>query len=140
MEEMWYPLKGESEDRVAMYSKPAIVSLYETDEIPTSECCQIIQAVGLPEEGCFSIARARVKPGKTTAWHLLEGITEIYLIFSGQGMVEIGELPPERIKPGQVVIIPPGTRQRIKALGKNDLVFFCVCSPSFKPNCYRSLE
>jgi mannose-6-phosphate isomerase-like protein (cupin superfamily) len=123
-----------------MYSNPSILSLCEADEIPTPERCQIIQAVGLPEEGRFSIARARVKPGETTVWHLLEGITEIYLIFSGQGIVEVGELPPEKIIPGQVVIIPSGTRQRIKALGKNDLVFFCVCSPSFQPSCYRSWE
>jgi Mannose-6-phosphate isomerase len=123
-----------------MYSNPAILSLCEADERATPERCQILQAIGLPEESRFSIARARVKPGETTVWHLLEGLTEIYLIFSGQGIVEIGELPPEKIQPGQVVIIPPGTRQRIKALGKNDLVFFCICSPSFEPSCYRSLE
>jgi mannose-6-phosphate isomerase-like protein (cupin superfamily) len=123
-----------------MYSSPLILSLCEADEIPTPERCKIIQALGLPDEGRLSIARARVEPGETTVWHLLEGITEIYIIFSGQGIVEVGELPPEKINPGQVVIIPPGTRQRIQALGKKDLVFFCVCSPSFQPSCYRSLE
>jgi mannose-6-phosphate isomerase-like protein (cupin superfamily) len=123
-----------------MYSNPAIVSLSEADEIPTLERCQIIQVVGLPEEGRFSIARARVTSGETTVWHLLEGTTEIYLIFSGQGIVEVGELPPEKISAGQMVIIPPATRQRIQALGENDLVFFCICSPSFEPSCYRSLE
>ena len=123
-----------------MYSSPTILSLYQVNETPTPERCQIVQAIGLPEEGRFSIARARVKPGDTTVWHLLEGITEIYIIFSGQGTVEVGEHPPEKVNPGQLVVIPPGTRQRIKALGRNDLVFFCVCSPSFEPSRYRSLE
>ena len=95
-------------------------------------------------EGCFitewwnstadmavSVARARVEPGVTTRWHRLRGVTERYLILEGQGRVEVGELPAEDIGPGAVVLIPPGTRQRITNTGDADLVFLAVCTPRF---------
>lgn len=100
-------------------------------------------------EGCFitelsngdhdpdvSLARARVEPGRTTAWHALSGTTERYVILEGNGRVEAGNLPPEDVAPGDVVVIPPGCRQRIANTGAGDLVFLCVCSPRFRPESY----
>ena len=104
-------------------------------------------------EGCFitelsngdhdpgvSLARARVEPGRTTAWHALSDTTERYVILEGRGRVEIGELQPRDVKPGDVVVIPAGCRQRIASTGTGDLVFLAVCTPRFRPESYTDLE
>lgn len=123
-----------------MTVKAGVFEVHKNKEILTEEHCHIIQTIGLPSEGRFSIARARVEAGQTTAWHKLIGITEIYLIFSGRGLVEVGKLAPKKVGPGNLVMIPPGTRQRITAIGKKDLIFFCICCPSFTVDCYRSIK
>ena len=104
-------------------------------------------------EGCFitewwnstadpevSVARARVEPGVTTRWHRLRGVTERYLILEGRGRVEVGDLPPEDVEPGAVVLIPPGTRQRITNTGEADLIFLAVCTPRFTLAGYEDVE
>ena len=45
-----------------------------------------------------------------------------------------------RVEPGDVVRIPPGTRQRIANTGDEDLLFYAVCSPPFSAARYRNLE
>ena len=105
------------------------------------------------DEGCFinelsnsaadpavSVARARVAAGGTTRWHALDGITERYVILAGSGLVEIGDDITETVSGGDVVIIPPGVRQRISNTGSEDLVFLAVCSPRFIPAAYQDLE
>ena len=104
-------------------------------------------------EGCFitewwntsadetvSVARARVEPGVTTRWHRLRGVTERYVILEGRGRVEVGDLPPEDVGPGAVVLIPPGVRQRITNTGEADLLFLAVCTPRFTRAVYQDLE
>ena len=56
-----------------------------------------------------------------------------------QGRVEIGDLSPEDVVPGDAVIIPPLVRQRISNTGTDELVFLCVCSPRFLPEAYEDL-
>lgn len=100
-------------------------------------------------EGCFinelandagnpdvSIARARVTPGVTTQWHRLTATTERYVILEGSGEVEIGESAPKQLNIGDVVVIPPSTRQRIRNTGDQDLVFLAICSPRFQEKNY----
>ena len=76
----------------------------------------------------------------TTRWHRLRGVTERYLILEGQGRVEVGELPTEDVGPGAVVLIPPGTRQRITNTGDADLIFLAVCTPRFTRTVDQDLE
>ena len=87
-----------------------------------------------------SIARARVEPGKTTRWHRLNGTAERYVILSGSGRVEIGELPPEDVSVGDVVLIPPMCRQRITNTGAQDLIFIAVCTPRFSFDVYEDIN
>ncbi|MEI8205330.1 MAG: cupin domain-containing protein [Kiritimatiellales bacterium] len=110
------------------------------DEFETNERCFITEAANDPVDETVSIARARVKPGVTTAWHKLRGTDERYLIVSGQGSVEIGDFEAAPVIAGDVVCIPLDTPQRITNTGKDDLIFFAVCSPRFTPSCYISLE
>ena len=109
-------------------------------EIHTAEGCYINELSNVEEDPEASIARARVSPGVTTRWHRLAGITERYVVLSGKGRVEVGELPAEPVAAGDVVLIPAGCRQRITALGDQDLVFLAVCTPRFRPEAYEDTD
>lgn len=109
-------------------------------EFLTAERCFIHETYNTSNDETLSIARARVPPGVTTALHAVEGTTERYIIAEGRGRVEVGEMPSAEVGPGDVVVIPPGTRQRIRNLGSTDLIFYCVCTPRFRGKNYRSLE
>ena len=101
--------------------------------------CYITELSNSDDDQQLSIARARVAPGVTTRWHSLTGITERYVIVEGNGEAEIGEMSPQLVTAGDVVIIPPGERQRITNIGDSDLIFLAVCTPRFEVSKYVSL-
>ena len=70
----------------------------------------------------------------------MKDTTERYVILTGRGCVEIGNLPPQEVGPGDVVLHPPLCRQRITNLGDNDLVFLTLCTPRFRPEVYEDIE
>jgi len=119
---------------------PEVMRSNTTAEFETDERCHIMETANDSGDEAVSIARARVEPGVTTAWHKLDGIAERYIIISGAGRVDIGELEPTDILEGDVVRIPADTPQRITNSGETDLIFYAVCSPRFVPGCYVSLE
>jgi len=104
-----------------------------------AEGCYITELSNTPADPAVSIAQARVEPNVTTTWHRLIGVTERYCIVEGTAVVEIGNDAPKNVTVGDVVIIPPMTRQRIKNVGKTDLIFLAICNPRFTPACYESL-
>lgn len=110
---------------------------HESEEFETKEGCSILQVANDEGDREVSISRARVPPGVTTAWHLLRATDERYVVVAGRGRVEIGDLPPNDVAPGVVVRIPRNTPQRITNTGSSDLVFFCVCTPRFRPEYYE---
>ena len=104
-------------------------------------------------EGCFiaerwnstadpdvSVARARDEPGVNTRWLRVRGATVGFLFRVGGGRVEVGDGPPEDVGPGDVVLIPPETRQRIANTGDADLLFLAVCTPRFTLAGYEDAE
>ena len=103
------------------------------------ERCYILESWNVPEDEAVSIARARVPPGVTTRTHYLTGVQERYLLVSGAGEVRVGDLGPQSVGPGDVVIIPPGVAQSIANTGAEDLVFYAICTPRFVPECYHAL-
>ncbi|MDB5813615.1 MAG: cupin [Rhodocyclales bacterium] len=105
-----------------------------------AEGCYISEWSNSPDDADASIARARVLPGVTTRWHRLTGIVERYVILQGEGEAEIGALPPMAVTTGDVVVIPAGTRQRIRNSGEADLVFLAVCTPRFVVEAYVDLD
>ena len=113
--------------------KPKIVKANSLKETPTSE--RVLIAENYSTEG-ISIAQARIKPGITTMAHHLVGVNEIYLITSGEGQVDVGNIKPTKVAQGDLVVIPAGASQRISNIGKTDLVFYCICTPKFTAQCY----
>lgn len=120
--------------------KPQIRAYKPGGEYWFPEGCHIDELLNDPNDPVVSIARARVPAGGTTRWHRLRGTAERYLIESGRGRVELGVLDPREVGPGDVVIIPPGCRQRIANLAADDLVFLAICTPRFRQKDYEDLE
>jgi len=109
-------------------------------EFYTPEKCFIVELSNSADDEGLSIARARVEPGVTTCWHRLKKTGERYYILAGIGRVEIGNLSPEYVKLGDVVIIPPMCRQRITNTGQEDLVFLALCTPTFNTDDYEEID
>ena len=109
-------------------------------EFSTPENCFIIELANSADDPEISIVRARVVPGATTRWHRLRDTAERYVIIGGRGVVEVGELPPAAVGPGDVVVIPPLCRQRITNTGNRDLIFLAICTPRFSEAVYEDLE
>jgi mannose-6-phosphate isomerase-like protein (cupin superfamily) len=110
------------------------------DEFETPEHCRILEVANDAGDEFASIARATVGVGGATALHSLTGVAERYLIVSGKGGVELGGQAPIEVCEGDVVRIPPGVPQRIVNIGGDDLIFYCICTPPFRQDCYRAME
>ena len=109
-------------------------------EFYTPEGCYINELSNTDADPGASIARARVRAGATTRWHRLAGITERYVVLSGTGTVEVGDLPARSVGAGDVVLIPPGCRQRLTSGKTEDLVFLAICTPRFRPEAYEDID
>ena len=116
------------------------VTRFDPDrEYFTEERCHILVTDASGDRD-VSLARARVEPGVTTAWHSLTGVDERYYMLAGEGTIQVGDEPGVPVGPGDVVAIPAGVRQRITNTGDTDLTFLCVCNPPFTPECYVDLD
>ena len=118
--------------------KEYIRKLRQSDEYYFKEGCFIIEVSNSDHDDAVSIARARVSSGGQTTWHWLSGTFERYAIMRGEGLVEIGDSKATRVTAGDVVLIPPGTRQRITNIGEMDLEFLAICTPRFSASQYYS--
>ncbi len=117
-----------------------IIHSQSIEEYWFEEGCHIREVGNTADDPDVSVARARVEPGRRTRWHRLDGIFERYLVTAGRGTVEIGDLEPTTVGAGDLVLIPPGIRQRITNDGDTDLVFYAICSPRFSPEHYYPIE
>ncbi len=117
--------------------KEHIFSVDESEEYFFEEGCFILELSNTADDPCLSVARARVESGCATRLHRLSGIVERYVILKGIGRVEVGELAPQGVSPGDVVVIPSECDQRILNTGSEDLVFLAICTPRFTKNAYQ---
>jgi mannose-6-phosphate isomerase-like protein (cupin superfamily) len=122
-----------------MLTKPCIKKYQPNKEYFFTEGCFINEISNSADDPGLSIARARLEPGKTTKWHILSGVIERYVILEGSARVEVGDLDPQQVSVGDVVIIPSQVRQRIRNTGKSDLVFLAICSPRFEESVYTGV-
>lgn len=120
--------------------RPIIRRPDDSQEYWFDEGCHILEAWNTADDPALSVARARVPAGGATRWHCLRGVTERYLVQSGRGRVDVGDLPPTPVGPGDVVLIPAGCPQRIQADPDTELVFLALCTPRFTPDCYEDVE
>ena len=138
-----FPQRYVCQDKIATAQPGMKLDIITPDpraEFYTDERCHILELLGGADDAAISIARARVSGGVTTALHKLNGVDERYVILEGTGIVELDSTKRASVAPGDVVLIPRGTPQRITNSGTKDLVFLCVCDPPFEPTCYEALE
>ena len=64
-------------------------------------------------------------------------MVERYLIIEGEGRTVGGA--KSDVRPGDVVLVPAGVSQQIANTGAGDLIFYCICTPRFTPECYEAL-
>lgn len=119
---------------------PLVKKTDPNSEFMTPEECRILETWNDGSDSAVSIARARVAAGVTTRLHRLRTVDERYVILEGTGVARVGGLAPSTVRPGDVVVIPAGTSQQISNEGDGDLVFYCICTPRFSPECYEALE
>ncbi len=79
----------------------------------------------------YSLACAKVMPGKITKSHRLKA-SEVYYILEGQGLMHIDEESFE-VNPECAIYIPPHSTQYIENTGNSFLKFLCIVDPSWKP-------
>ena len=120
-----------------MNMQPPILRAHPAAEVLTDERCHILELSNSPDDSQMSIVRARVESGVTTRWHRVVDTLERYVILDGTGRVEVGDLAPQEVQAGDVVMIPPSVRQRIANVGAGDLVFLAICTPRFQPEAYE---
>ncbi|MBT8439287.1 MAG: cupin domain-containing protein [Gammaproteobacteria bacterium] len=112
---------------------------HDTKEYFFQEGCYITEFWNENSDEQVSVAQARLAAGETTKPHALKNTIERYLIVAGEGVVYIGENPPQSVSKDDVVYIPASTSQSIKNTGDTELVFLAICTPRFKEGNYISL-
>jgi mannose-6-phosphate isomerase-like protein (cupin superfamily) len=117
-----------------------ILKTPESAEYFFEEGCFILELSNSEQDPQLSIARARVKAGVSTRLHRLSELVERYVILSGIGVVEVGDLPAQQVSAGAVVIIPPNCTQKITNTGVEDLIFLALCTPRFQKQFYEDIE
>lgn len=117
-----------------------ILKTPESDEYYFEEGCFILELSNSEQDPQLSIARARVKQGVSTRLHRLTSLVERYVILSGVGSVEVGDLAAQTVSAGNVVIIPPHCAQKITNIGTEDLIFLALCTPRFEKQYYEDIE
>jgi mannose-6-phosphate isomerase-like protein (cupin superfamily) len=77
-----------------------------------------------------SLAEATVPIGEETEEHYHPRAEEIYYVLRGQGLMTLGDDRRE-VGPGDGILIPPGTRHKIRNLAEGLLVILCCCAPPY---------
>lgn len=78
----------------------------------------------------YSLAHAKVGPGRRTKAHRLK-TTEVYYILQGHGRMHIdAEVAP--VTAGCAVYIPSESVQYIENAGASDLIFLCIVDPAWR--------
>lgn len=108
-------------------------------EFYTDERCFITELLNTDASPDVSVAIARVEPGVTTQLHALKGVTEVYILQQGSGIMQVGD-EQHSVRVGDQVTIAAGTAQCIFNDGDIDLAFYCICTPRFMVDCYVNLE
>ncbi|MCP5072410.1 MAG: cupin domain-containing protein [Rhodobacteraceae bacterium] len=117
-----------------------LIKTKNTSEFFTGERCFISEVLNDAAAPDMSVARCRVETGITTQLHALRGVTETYIITSGQGLMDDGANSAFQVGTGDTITISAGHAQRITNTGECDLVFTVICRPRFVPDCYVNLE
>ncbi len=106
----------------------------EHEEITANDGCRLRELLHTERDGSglpYSLAVARVEPGRTTRRHFLKEEQEVYYIIEGHGSMHIG-YESSTVGPGDAIVIPAGAIQWIECMGEDPLVFLALVSPPWR--------
>jgi mannose-6-phosphate isomerase-like protein (cupin superfamily) len=86
----------------------------------------------------YSFAVATIAPGETSLLHRLKH-SEVYYFLAGRGEMQVGG-DNARVRPGQVVYVPPGGVQKLRNTGEEELMFICIVDPAWREEDEEVLE
>ena len=86
----------------------------------------------------YSLAHAKVPPGRATKPHRLKA-SEVYYIIDGDGLMHIDKKSFE-VSPGCAVYIPPNATQYIENTADSGLTFLCIVDPAWRKEDEQVLE
>lgn len=75
-----------------------------------------------------SLAEASLPAGATTRPHCHKASEEFYFILEGRARMTVAGVNRD-VRPGDAILIPPGTRHAIRA--STPLRFLCCCAPPY---------
>lgn len=78
----------------------------------------------------YSLAHAKVPPGRETKPHRLKA-SEVYYIIAGHGFMHIDKESFE-VSPECAVYIPPHSTQYVENTSDSDLIFLCIVDPAWR--------
>jgi len=85
----------------------------------------VYRVYDLAELDHLNLSLTELKPGKETGGHAHKESDEVYVFIKGSGMMEIGE-KKEKVKEGDVFIIPRGDFHKVYNKGKIPLKFWSI--------------
>ncbi|MFI5341575.1 MAG: cupin domain-containing protein [Candidatus Methylomirabilales bacterium] len=77
-----------------------------------------------------SLAEATIPIGEETEEHSHPRTEEIYYVLRGRGLMTLGGEQRD-VGPGDGILIPPGTRHKIRNIAESALVILCCCAPPY---------
>ena len=77
-----------------------------------------------------SLAEATISVGHITQLHKHRVSEELYFVTQGEGEMTLGS-KKFLVKPGDTVLISPGTSHQIENNGDCDLKILCCCAPGY---------
>lgn len=77
-----------------------------------------------------SLAEATVPAGAETEAHYHPRSEEIYYVLGGRGLMTLGDERRE-VGRGDGILIPPGTRHKLRNIADEPLVILCCCAPPY---------
>jgi mannose-6-phosphate isomerase-like protein (cupin superfamily) len=77
-----------------------------------------------------SLAEATLEPDQATERHYHRATEEIYFVLKGSGRMEV-DGDSRIVRPGDAVLIPPGTWHTLDNNGSSELRILCCCSPPY---------
>lgn len=125
-------------------AKPAAAPgpmVFQQDEAPAVEVSpgvtlrELLGRAGKAQSEDCSIAFFQLAPGRSTGTSYCRVAAEVFLVLAGTGTVHLGERR-EPVRPGSVVVIPPGERHALVAGEGDRLDFYAISSPAFSPADY----
>jgi len=99
----------------------------------TKDTSEIRELMAYRNSGCrrTSLAEATLRPGARTEAHHHPETEEIYYVLRGEGGIRLNA-EEAAIRPGDAILIPPGTRHEAWNPGAEPLVFLCICCPPYE--------